>query len=188
MRILSMVVLASAFVSSAFAVETGFETGNTLTARLYRGQVAVRCISPGDQQTYFYSCENEDLSPAQTAKFVTSPGVDGDHVALSSTWENGKTVKKDADFDSISGKSKRAFNLWISTLLQRPLLDYGTNKVHYVLSKDGQTQSEGDFTATVDKAPPSHCGTLMIVETFENDCRNAFIMCQRYFQENPRCE
>jgi hypothetical protein len=145
-------------------------------------------MAPNNSQTYFYACADESLEPGESAKFVTAPGVDADHVALSATWESGKTVNKDTGFDSASGKSTKAFNLWIDTLFQRPLLNYGDNKIHYVLSKDGQTQSEGDFTATVEKAPLSKCDNVMLMETFAGNCTNPNFMCQRYFQMNPRCD
>lgn len=188
LSLLATTVLASAFAASAFAVDTGFESGNKLTARAYRGELIVNCMAPGNSQIYFYACTDERLDPAEAAKFVTAPGVDADHVALSASWENGKTVKKDTDFDSASGKSTREFNLWISTLFQRPLLNYGENKIHYVLSKDGQTQSEGDFKATVEKAPVAQCNQGMLMETFAGNCTNPYFMCQRYFQESARCE
>lgn len=188
MRTLTMALLASLFSVHAFAVNTGFETGNEFTARLYRGQVSVSCISSNDHSIYYYNCSAEDLDPAQTANFVIAPGVDADQVALTSTWENGKTVDKNTDFDSTTGKSKKKFNLWISTLFQRPLLDFGTNKIHYVLSKDGKTQSEGDFTATVKKAPATTCRPASLMETFAGNCQSVTVMCQRYFQEVAQCD
>jgi hypothetical protein len=186
----------SAFATSAFAVETGFEKGNTFTARDYRGQVTVRCNAPNDQQTYFYSCSGNGLEPAEFSKFVIDPvtlaatlsGANADQVALSATWENGHIVYKDMGFDSKSGKSKREFNLWINTLLQRALLNYGTNKIHYVLSKDGKPQTEGDFTTTVQKGEVSTCEPMLLMETLGASCRNAYEMCQRYFSQNTHCQ
>lgn len=173
-------------VSPAFAVDTGFEAGNAFTSKQYHGTVSVMCMAPNDHGSYFYACHAEAFQPGESAKFVTAPGTDADHVTLTSTWEGGKTVTKDTGFDSASGKSSRAFNLWISTLLQRPLLDLGTNKIHYVLSKNGKTQSEGDFTATVQALPDSQCSHQALVES--SSCQNMAFMCQRYFDEVAQCE
>jgi hypothetical protein len=198
MRTFMLAVLASALVTQVIsgqsfaAVETGFEKGNTLTARDYQGQVTVHCNAPGDQQTYFYSCHGNGLEPVEFSKFVIDPahlaGMDANQVALSATWENGHIVYKDMGFDSKSGKSKREFNLWINTLLQRALLNYGTNKIHYVLSKDDRTQAEGDFIATVQKGSDSTCEPMFLYETLSSSCQNAYEMCQRYFSQNTHCQ
>jgi len=188
MTVLSLLLISQAAALSAGAVDAGFETGNSFTAREFRGQVSVMCMAPDDHGSYFYACDSYGLDPSVTAKFVTAPGADADHVTLSSTWENGKTVTKDTGFDSASGMSTKAFNLWISTLFQRPLLNSGTNKIHYVLSKNGQTQSEGDFAATVQSAPVSQCGIGNITEFSSVNCRNSVYMCQRFYDEAAHCD
>ncbi|MFL5815756.1 MAG: hypothetical protein ACJ763_19460 [Bdellovibrionia bacterium] len=185
MRIL-VTVLASMIASQAFATDTGFEAGNTFTVKQYHGTVSVMCMAPNDHGNYIYACHSEDFQPGLSAKFVTAPGVDADHVTLTSMWEGGKTVTKDAAFDSVSGKSGRAFNLWISTLLQRPLLDQGTNIIHYALSKNGKIQSEGGFIATVKALPDSQCSHQTLIES--GNCQNLAWMCERYFNEVAQCE
>jgi hypothetical protein len=180
-------LISQAVALTAGAVDTGFETGNSFTAREYQGQVSVNCAAPDDHRGYFYACDDYGLDPAMSAKFVTAPGTDADHVKLSATWENGKTVSKDTGFDAASGKSSREFNLWISTLFQKPLLNSGTNKIHYVLSRNGQARSEGDFIATVQQAPVSQCGSGMVTEFNSGNCQNQQYMCERFFNEVAHC-
>jgi hypothetical protein len=169
------------------ANEPGFETGDSFTATDYRGHVTVLCEDPTDHRSYFYSCRTESLLPAPTARFVAQPGTNADHVTLISRWENGKTYSKEGRFDSESGKSITNFNLWIATLFQRPLLTYGTNQIHYVLSKNGQPQAQGDFVATVQKAPAQTCRDDVLTELNASSCHNGPWMCQRYFDEVARC-
>jgi hypothetical protein len=187
MTVLCLISISQLAALSAGAMDAGFETGNSFTAREFLGQVSVMCMAPDDHSSYFYACDTDGLDPSLTAKFVTAPGTDADHVTLSSTWENGKTVTKDTGFDSANGKSTKAFNLWMSTLFQRPLLNSGTNKIHYVLSKNGQTQSEGDFAAIVQSAPASQCGMGTLTEFSSVNCRNSIYMCQRFFDEAANC-
>lgn len=185
MRFLTLLILLS---SSAWAVETGFITGNQFTATPIEGEVTVNCSENGSFDTVRWVCEDITLDPAEFVHFVTEPGGTADTVVLKATWENGKGREKSAGFDPATGKSKSRFNLWIMTLLQRPLLDYGVNKIDYKLTRDGQVEKEGQFIATVTRGQKRLCSHDYISSPTMTDCRSPSTVCSQYFAHQNYCQ
>ena len=174
---------------NAWAVTTGFSAGNDLTATTIQGDLSVQCQENGQFAFARFSCEMTVLDPAEYSYFVTDSGGDADTITLTATWENGKTVIKKASFNPATGKSKDSFNLWIATLFQRPLLDFGKNKVHFVLSKSGKTRQEGDFIATIHDGPSRRCRNGFQTSFGLNDCRSGgSIVCRNYFDQENYCK
>ena len=171
--------------ASAFAVETGFDVGNTFTWQTYEGRVWVSCGDPAGGSNS-YSCEDSALSPVDFARFVTDP-VDADRVELAATWANGRKVVKRDNFDATKGQSKGLFNLSIETVFQRRLLGNGVNHVHYKLTRSGTVVREGDFDAVVNPSGPAKvCEAGTVFENQASNCRDASQMCSRYFREAAR--
>ncbi len=164
----------------------GFDAGNTFNATPLYGEVSVTCNANGRHDYATFRCRDEILEPYDHVRFVGPEGLDADGVELVSRWENGKTRKKKKGYSD--GRSSGHFNLWIATLFQRPLLDYGQNLIHFVMKKDGKRVAEGDFTATVNKAPRRSCSYRPHYwSSDESDCRTGSQMCRRMFREQSYC-
>ena len=167
----------------------GFDAGNEFDATPLYGEVSVTCFDNGRSEFASFRCRDEILEPFDHVRFTGPAGVDADAVELSARWENGKTRSKKGGYDADLGRSSGHFNLWIATLLQRPLLDYGANAVHFVMKKGGSRVAEGDFTATVRKAPRRECRYRPHYPSHNaNDCRaGSTSVCGRMFREQSYC-
>ena len=164
----------------------GFDAGNEFSATPLSGEVRVTCYDNGRYDHATFRCRDEILEPFDHVRFIGPDGLDADKVELSSRWESGKTRNKKKGYSN--GRSSGHFNLWIRTLFQRPLLDYGRNLIHFVMKKDGKRVAEGDFTATVTKAPRRHCRYRSHYRSNnESDCRTGSSMCGRMFREQNYC-
>jgi hypothetical protein len=173
---------------SAQAVTTGFTAGNEFTATMLRGDLSIRCHEHGETDYARFSCQQQILDPAEYSYFVTEPGDDADTVTLKATWENGKTVEKTEKFDRTSGRSKGSFNLWISTLFQRPLLDIGKNQVQFKLSRNGSSVRQGDFIAWIQEGADRKCPARFVTSFRLEECRNPSLACGNYFRGENYCE
>jgi len=164
----------------------GFDAGNEYSATPVYGEVSVTCNENGRHDRATFRCRDEILEPFDHVRFVGPDGIDADRVELVSRWESGKTRKKNKGYEN--GRSFGHFNLWIATLLQRPLLDYGANAVHFVMKKDGKRVAEGDFTATVKKGERRRCGYRPHYwSSNASDCRTGTTVCRRMFREQRYC-
>jgi len=164
----------------------GFDAGNDFSATPIYGEVSVTCNDNGRHERATFRCRDEILEPFDHVRFVGPDGVDADKVELSSTWESGKIRTKKKGYSN--GRSSGHFNLWIATLLQRPLLDYGANAVHFVMKKAGVRVAEGDFKATVTKGERRNCSHRPHYwSSNESDCRTGSTVCGRMFREQNYC-
>ena len=106
-----------------------------------------------------YDCRDLVLDPSSYDYFYGPKGTGANAVELRVERADGSLKIKTNQYDSKNGKSTSSFNLWISTLFQKPLLMGGVNKVHYSLydsSADNvQEYAAGDFTVTVTRGPRS---------------------------------
>jgi len=185
-KLLSLALLVIS--SSVFA--TGFTGGDTFTSQNIEGRLTVSCMGtqPGPS-IGTANCSMNLLNPGEYSYFV-GPKVDADSVSLQATWESGKKSKvKTEKYDGALGKSKKSFNLWISTLLQRPLLDYGKNVVSYTLTKNGAVVLQGEFDVQVNTAGTKYCARSgFYTSTSSQDCATPSAYCDRYFRDNNYCE
>lgn len=164
--------------------------GDQFTAISVEGNLSVQCMGTNNGPSYATAhCESEILNPAEYSYFQ-GPNIDADTVSLQATWENGKTTKsKTANYDSVKGKSTKSFNLWIQTLLQRPLLNYGKNIVKYTLTKNGKTVEEGNFNVEVVKGGNSVCPRMgYFTSNNSQDCAFPNNFCSTFFQQNNYCQ
>lgn len=169
--------------------EAGFATGNAFYAVMLYGRASVSCRENGQSDHASFRCGEEVLDPAEFVRFRGPKGLDADRVYLSAAWENGKTREKNAGYDGAKGESTSRFNLWISTLLQRPLLNYGKNSIRYVLKKDEAVVREGTFTAEVKTGFRRDCRYRRHYSSSDlSDCRaGATRVCGRYFRDENYC-
>lgn len=185
-KLLSTVLL----LISTQVFSAGFSGGDTFTSQNIEGRLTVSCMGtqPGPS-IGTANCRMNLLNPGEYSYFIGSK-VDADSVSLQATWENGKKSKvKSEKYDGAIGKSKKSFNLWISTLLQRPLLDFGKNVVSYTLTKNGNVVEQGEFDVQVTSAGTKYC-TRSGFYTSSNtqDCATPSSYCDRYFREYNYCE
>ena len=159
-----------------------FEGGNNFTSNIRQGEVHVYCNDNGSHDSNHFYCTEERLSPGEFVGIVTEETIDADEVKLTAEWIDGTIRRKRGDY-STEKKSSETFNLWVSTLFQRPLLSYGTNKISYEFTKDGSTVSSGEFTATVEIGATVQCPYRVMHSNNAIDCRSSGHICSQYFFE-----
>jgi len=171
--------------SSLWAV--GFSSGNQFQSMAIVGPLTVRCIVNGNPHIATFNCRGEVLEPTNYDFFMGPQGVDADQIQLMAKHEDGSTRNKTIKYDSQKGQSTEAFNLWVYSLLQRPLLADGKNAIHYQLTKKGQLVTEGDVTVNVKRVPQATCPHGSYDSVLPQDCDNEFTNCQRYFRDYNYC-
>lgn len=188
------ILLAFLAISSNAHARIGFSMGDRLVATPIQGQVRVVCDGFNGSGTAQYNCRDVVLSPNPYDYFV-GPQVSSDfgneRVELVATHEDGTVRVKSASYDAPRGKSREAFNLWISTIFQKPLLGYGTNNVRYKIytaERTSEIQSEGLFVVTVQKSAGRTCPSVEYTSTDYNDCNSQYSICQRYFDQYKYCQ
>lgn len=184
----SVLVIFSIFSARSFA-EAGFKSGNNFSVRPVKGVVTLHCINGriGESPSRTYNCNNNYISPSSHSRFITDSGIEAKKVRLTATWENGKVKSKTKKWSSKKGQSKN-FNLWITTLFQRPLLGYGVNQVQYeMLSKSGDVLEVGIFEANIERRPAVNCGHRSYNVYNSSDCSFPATYCRRMYQEGHGC-
>lgn len=187
-KLLSILILMFSMLSLAQAA--GLSGGDQFSAQLVEGRLNVSCMGTGSGPTFGSAyCRSEILNPGEYSFFI-GPKTDADIVTLQATHEDGSISKaKKSDYDSVNGKSKKSFNLWIRTVLQRPLLDYGKNIVTYTLSKNGRDIEQGTFNVEVVKGGRAVCQRIgFYTSSVSSDCATPENFCARYFAENNYCQ
>jgi hypothetical protein len=189
MKILTILALALLPFSALADSDAGFETGNDFQSVYIEGEISVNCQDGMNNDFASFRCAAELLDPAEYVKFKGPIGVDADEVVLKATREDGSTREKNESYDPVAGLSKGRFNLWISTLFQRPLLKLGKNEIEYSLTKDGKVTKSGNFTANVSQGEDRSCRYRRHYFSSDiNDCRSSQRLCSRYFHEENYCQ
>lgn len=190
---MSSLIMASAvlfFVQHSGAA-TGFSSGNVFEHVNVYGSVTMQCPSrsgDGSQVTAFFRCSGDRLNPNETAYFVTDEAVAADHVYLTAIHADGSKREKNDLFSSAKRRSNSRFNLWISTVFQRPLLDFGTSRILYKLTKNGSVAKEGEFVAEVRQGKDVLCRNEYLFSSDSTDCLNSGYACSKYFNQVHDCQ
>ncbi|WP_374076226.1 hypothetical protein [Bdellovibrio bacteriovorus] len=187
---LKTVVLLLAFCSLAQA-HTGFSRGNELSATAIQGQVRVICSGFNGSGSAIYSCRDVALDPQAYDYFVGPQDGRANKIELTAAHEDGSSRSKLVDYDGARGKSREAFNLWISTLFQKPLLEFGTNTIRYRIfsgNKLIEPMGEGTFTAVVKRGAARTCPAAQYNSSDISDCNSQYSICQKYFEEYHNCQ
>ena len=189
MKNLKTLTLAMFLVGSTCTFAAGLSGGDQYSAQNIYGRLTLQCATPNGMTTVFTDCRRQILNPGEYAHFV-GPQTDADHVTLRATREDGSVSKaKTAEYDGAEGKSKKTFNLWISTVLQRPLLNFGKNTVTYTLTKNGNKVEEGTFVVNVVDGGKAVCQRSgFYFSNLEDDCKFPSNYCPVYFNENNYCQ
>lgn len=183
------IMLAFACLLSLSTFAAGFSAGNVFTTLTLEGRLSVQCFGSGPGSSYGTSfCSAQVLDPGEYSYFV-GPKIDADKITLQALWENGQSSKKKTEqYDATTGRSKKPFNLWISTVFQRPLLDFGKNIINYSLTKDGVVVEEGNFVVEVVKGTYRVCPRDgFYTSSTSNDCTFPSGLCYRYFSDYNYC-
>ena len=182
-----MLLVGASFALPVFA--TGFSGGDQFSTLNIEGRLNVQCSGPTGSSSGFATCREQLLNPGEYSYFEGSK-VDADHVILQATREDGSISKtKTEEYNSVAGKSKKSFNLWISTVFQRPLLGFGKNTVKYSLTKNGKAVEEGNFIVNVVDGGRAVCQRIgFYMSSTTSDCTSPSLYCPRYFNENNYCQ
>lgn len=185
--VLMMVLLLASWSQ---ATEVGFKNGNERTSISIQGDIMVTCDDPA-QGTQFrrFHCERDILLPSEFAYFHGPEGVRADEVTLTATREDQSVKSKTLSYDTQEMQSSKQFNLWISSLLQRPLLKMGGNQMAYVMKYKGKVTSSGNFEAVVKDGGTRVCrnrGSYWSNVGF--DCMGGGSkFCDQFFYERKYC-
>jgi hypothetical protein len=184
-------VILSVFLVSTNIFAAGFSGGDKYVAHLIEGRLNVTCPqdSTGGPTSGAAFCRSNILDPGEYTYFIGNK-VDADTVKLQATREDGSlSVVKAVSYDGAQGKSKKSVNLWIRTVLQKPLLGLGKNTIHYVLTKNNSIVEEGTFDVTADDGGRKTCARVgFYYSQMSSDCMNPQNLCGRYFAENNYCK
>lgn len=165
-----------------------FFTGNRFTTTLLTGSVQVQCPGTGANRTVNFQCRLSLLDPVERDFFIGPVGVTANQVMLISKLETGDIRTTSSAYNSISNRSVEKINLWITGLLQKPLLAIGLNEVSYKMFNAGQLVNEGKFSVTVIRNSPMSCPHRSYVSEEPYDCESQFSMCERYFSDSNYCQ
>lgn len=185
-------VLFALLLSSGFAqADVGFSKGNTLTAVLSQGEISVHCDASGPvggPSFGVFRCQQDLILTGEYDYFQGPAGVIADDVTLTAVHEDGSKRTKNVGYDSANGRSSKKINLWIATLLQKPLLDPGVNQVSYVMTRNGKTVATGAFVATVKDGGTKVCSRRGVYWSNSSmDCQSGGSFCSQFFYENNYC-
>ncbi|MGZ3770839.1 MAG: hypothetical protein ACXVCR_17750 [Bdellovibrio sp.] len=185
---LRVILFIHMLCSFAYAETIGFSRGSEFTATSIQGQVQVACNGFNGAGTATYTCREVALDPNPYDYFIGPKDYRVDKLELNVIQEGGIIRNKLASYDGVYGKSREAFNLWISTLFQKPLLAMGLNTIHYKLYSDNNSKVyDGSFEVTVKKGSARQCRPMQYTSTDINDCNSQYSMCQKYFNEQSNC-
>jgi len=165
----------------------GFSSSSEFTASQIEGEVTVTCTSYNGVGHAAYLCRSVVLEPAIYDYFVGPRDARAKKISLNVQHQDGSNREKTVDYDGPAGKSREAYNLWISTLFQRPMLEMGMNTVNYSLL-DGKTEvARGTVGVKVNAGARRTCPAAAYNSVDLNDCNSQYSICQRYFEEFRNC-
>ena len=174
-------VLSSSLVSAA-----GFMSGNQFTSVRLSGDVTVLCNFSGRFDSRFISCVDETLDPTEFDYFSMDESIPATKVILKSK-ETGRT--KESPYLTEKRRSKKYFNLWVSTLFQRPLLSFGENHISYQLNDGSKIVRSGEFMVKVSRGRDRLCRHRVMQAGSPDDCNfGSPTICSEYFSIENYCQ
>lgn len=178
---LALLMFGLLFTQTAMA-NGNFAKGLNYKANNIQGQVSVYCPNT----SRIINCYDSYLSPGSYSKFTYSGEQKVDKVELEAIYEDGKSRKKSSKMKK--NVSKRNFNLWIGSLLQRPLFNYGENIVKYKFSNNGKEVESGELSVQVERTATRYCPWASYRGFNESDCNNTAAICSNYFRRYNDCQ
>lgn len=180
-------LLVTALLSNPLWAQS-FSSGNQFEAMMLRGEASVICR---DMQGRSYHssefCSLDILEGGEYDTFVYKKNTGADEVKLEVLQESGKQRSKTKAYNDAKGESK-LFNIWVQTLTQRPLLDYGLNKITFTLLKNEKALVSGSFNAVVQDGGTKYCQRRLLTYYNEVNCMNIRARaCNDYFSYDNNC-
>jgi hypothetical protein len=168
----------------AFSMTVGFGHGPSISTDEIEGHVSVHCRGGDDNSWRNYNCYSNDLVGGDYGRLVVTDGtIDADWVKLN---REGSSHIKGARFNALTGQTRKNFNLWIRTLLQRPLLKKGENKILYTFTKNKKVVKKGSFTVNVVEGDYRQCRNGS--STYYGNCPSSYSACDDYFARHNYCK
>lgn len=184
-----ILILLSVLVGQFSIANVGFAGGNQRKVIPIEGRLSVTCFRPGASPEHvYYNCYEEIMSPTSYDYFLGPQGLSADSLELTSVWPDGSSRSKTTGYDSQKFRSATTVNLWILTLLQRPLLQVGENKVSYTLKQSGTTVGQGQIQVNVEALPLRTCPDGQLTAHDDFYCRSEYSACSDYFQSFNYCK
>ena len=181
-------LILAALMMSGLANAATFQGQTSFTTNPVWGRLSITCQEGNQRDWRSVICEDLRLSPFEYGYFDAEKDLGATEVVLTSQRADGKTIEKTVGYDSTTGRSEKRVNLWISTLLQTPLLDIGSNVIDYRLVGGGELKASGQVTVTVGAGPEKQCPNASEYSFSMNDCRFPSMVCDRYFRRFNYCE
>lgn len=186
--VFKLIVSIGFLASSVPSVAADFNGHREFTHVDLVGDVDVTCLGGGQIGRRSFQCSGYMLNPQMFSRFHHEFDGQADRVTLSTQHRNNKTVRKSSDWDQSKQRSKDAFNLWVSTVFQRPLLQMGLNTISYDLTRSGRSVESGTFMVRVNDGGTRQCRYRRITTTDSTLCENGNIACGDYFELENNCE
>lgn len=190
----TFLVALTAFDGICNADQIGFEMGKEFFAAPVEGIVLMTCVNSTDNFFVTYNCRDVVLDPKSADVFMGPVGQNISEVVLTALHEDGSLRTKSSSYDSTTGRSSTVFNLWVSTLFQKPLLMRGLNRIRYSFtngasanSSDYRELSRGEISIHVSSGSARKCPKTRYSSTDPNDCTSQYSICQRYFENFNYC-
>ncbi|MDG0815080.1 hypothetical protein [Bdellovibrio svalbardensis] len=190
LKVVSTILLLCSVAKSAELA--GFASGREFAATPLEGTVVMTCEGFNGTGQAVYTCRDVVLDPQSYDTFIGPVDARASQVELRAEHEDGSTRVKMAGYNGKVGKSVSTFNLWVSTLFQKPLLMAGTNKLSYTIyngsGESYQEYARGNFIVTVKRNSLRRCPTTQYNSTDVTDCNSQYSICQRYFEQYNNCQ
>ena len=174
------------FFGVAKAQSIGFGN-NEFSINPISGSIQVNCTEADQSLTEVYDCQDDRLSPFDMAFFQGPNAVTADQLYVTIRREDNTLRDKVTGYDNQNFTSDVRLNLWLTSLLQRPLLAEGRNQVTYKISKFGVTVGSGQLVVNVNPGKALSCPFHNYYSNKIVDCQNPYQLCQRYFNEFNYC-
>ena len=112
-----------------------------------------------------------------------------DKVYITITRPDGTIKEKKSIFviNKYEARSTKIFNIWNSYVFQKPLMQYGINKVSFTLKYKGVEVHRGNFDFIIERVEPRECSYMEIHSDFAEDCKNPRSRCDEFFMRQNYC-
>ncbi len=186
---LGVTLLWSSFLfSAAQAAPIHFSSGDTFHAEHLQGLVNLTCQDGNHREYTLVQCAGDILSPGEFDYLVSDEALDATAITLHNKVGRRNVVQK-RKYSSALKRSTTRYNLWVWTLTQSGLLDYGKNQVSYDLLRGGKSVGAGQFEVNVEDGGVKQCGDYSMFSGNIMDCRGqTATVCDQYFRMLNYCQ
>ena len=164
----------------------GFQSGEQFFVHNVYAEIRVRCQTPSETMTTTYDCNESILLPVEIDFFTGPRGTRASDVVIFNLQD--PRTRRSVGYNAHTGVSKTHINLWVRSVLQRPLLSFGTNHIEFELF-DGQSPlSKGQFHVFVSRGASLSCQNVGNFQSNQiMDCQNPQKFCTEFIRSNNYC-